>query len=71
MVVIAGTRDIGVMQMAQSLSARHDVDDLCRSAGKAPAFESLIEVSGVGKTGLQSRSLLVSPITADKIWDAS
>jgi len=69
-VVIAGTRDIGVMQMAQSLSQRQDVDELCQRAGAVPAFESLVEVSGVGKTGLQSHSLFVSAMKADKIWDA-
>jgi hypothetical protein len=69
-VVIAGTRDIGVMQMAQSLSLRHDVDDLCRNAGKAPAFESLVEISGMGQTGLKSRSLFVSSMQAEKIWES-
>jgi len=69
-VVIAGTRDIGVMQIAQSLSARHDVDDLCRNAGKAPAFESLVEISGMGKTGFKSRSLFVSGMKAEKIWES-
>jgi hypothetical protein len=67
--VIAGTRDVGVMQIAQSLSQRHAVEDICRHAGAAAAFESLVEVSGVGKTGLQSRSLFVSPLKTDKIWD--
>jgi len=67
-VVIAGTRDIGVMQIAQSLAARHDVDDLCKNAGKAPAFESLVEISGMGKTGFKSRSLFVSGMKAEKIW---
>ncbi len=70
-VVIAGTRDIGVMQMAQSLSQRDQVRDLCRRAGPAAAFESLVEVSGVGQTGLHSRSLFVSAMKADGIWDAS
>lgn len=69
-VVIAGTRDIGVMQMAQSLSQRHDVDDLCRNAGTEPAFESLVEISGMGQTGLKSRSLFVSAMKADKIWES-
>ena len=68
-VVIAGTRDIGVMQIAQGLSVRHDVDDLCRNAGKAPAFESLVEISGMGKTGFKSRSVFVSPIKAEKVWE--
>ena len=69
-VVIAGTRDIGVMQIAQSLAARHDVDDLCKNAGKAPAFESLVEISGMGKTGVKSRSLFVSGMKAEKIWES-
>jgi hypothetical protein len=69
-VVIAGTRDIGVMQIAQSLSQRGDIRELCQRAGAAAAFESLVEVSGVGKTGLHARSLFVSAMKADKVWDA-
>jgi hypothetical protein len=68
--VIAGTRDIGVMQVAQSLSQRDAVRDLSRRAGDAKAFEALTEVSGVGRTGLHSRSLFVSAMKADTIWDA-
>ena len=69
-VVIAGTRDIGVMQVAQSLSQRHDVRDLCQRAGAATAFEALVEVSGVGKTGLQSRTLFVTAMKADRVWES-
>jgi hypothetical protein len=69
-VVIAGTRDIGVMQMAQSVSLRPAVDELCRSAGTAPAFESLVEISGMGQTGFKSRSLFVSAMQAEKIWES-
>ncbi len=68
-VVIAGTRDIGVMQVAQSLSQRQDVRDLCKRAGDANAFESLVEVSGMGQTGLQSRTLFVAAMKADHTWD--
>ena len=59
------------MQTAQSLSQRNAVRELCKSAGEATAFESLVEVSGVNQTGLRSRTLFVSAINADKIWDAS
>jgi hypothetical protein len=69
-VVIAGTRDIGVMQIAQSVAQRHDVDDLCRKAGTAAAFESLVEISGMGQTGLKSHSLFVSAMKADRIWES-
>jgi hypothetical protein len=70
-VVIAGTRDIGVMQIAQSLSRRSDIHDLCKNAGAARAFESLVEVSGMGKTGLQARPLFVSAMQAEKVWESS
>jgi hypothetical protein len=33
-VVIAGTRDIGVMQIAQSCVGAHDVDELCRTQAR-------------------------------------
>ena len=69
-VIIAGTRDIGVMQTAQSLSQRNDVRELCKRAADAAAFESLVEVSGVNQTGLRSEAV-VSAMKADKIWDAS
>lgn len=70
-VVIAGTRDIGVMQIAQSLSRRSEIRELCQHAGTAAAFESLVEVSGVGKTGLHARPLFVSAMKADRIWDGA
>jgi hypothetical protein len=70
-VIIAGTRDIGVMQTAQSLSQRNEVRELCKRAGDAKEFESLVEVSGVGQTGLRSRTLFVSAMNTDRIWDAS
>jgi len=69
-VVIAGTRDIGVMQIAQSLSQRDEVREICRHAGSAPAFESLVEVSGMGNTGLHARSLFVSTMKAERVWDS-
>jgi hypothetical protein len=70
-VVIAGTRDIGVMQVARTLSRRNDVSELCKAAGAAAAFESLVEVSGMGKTGLHARPLFVSAMKAEKIWEVS
>ena len=70
-VVIAGTRDIGVMQVAQSLSQRKEIHELCKQADAARAFESLVEVSGMGKTGLHARPLFVSAMKAEKVWDSS
>ena len=70
-VVIAGTRDIGVMQVAQSLSQRKEIHELCKQADAARAFESLVEVSGMGKTGLHARPLFVSAMKAEKVWDST
>jgi hypothetical protein len=70
-VVIAGTRDIGVMRVAQSLSRRKEINELCTQAAAARAFESLVEVSGMGKTGLHARPLFVSAMKAEKVWDAT
>lgn len=70
-VVIAGTRDIGVMQVAQSLSQRSEVRDLSQRAGSAPSFESLVEVAGVGQTGLHTRLVFVTAMQAQGIWDAN
>jgi len=70
-VVIAGTRDIGVMQVAQSLSQRKEIHELCKQADAARAFESLVEVSGMGKTGLHARPLFVSAMKSEKIWDST
>jgi hypothetical protein len=70
-VVIAGTRDIGVMQVAQTLSRHQEIHELCKQAARARAFESLVEVSGMGKTGLHARPLFVSAMQAEKVWDSS
>jgi hypothetical protein len=70
-VVIAGTRDIGVMQVAQSLSQSKEIHELCKQADAARAFESLVEVSGMGKTGLHARPLFVSAMKAEKVWDST
>jgi hypothetical protein len=70
-VVIAGTRDIGVMQVAQSLSQSKEIHELCEQADAARAFESLVEVSGMGKTGLHARPLFVSAMKAEKVWDST
>jgi hypothetical protein len=70
-VVIAGTRDIGVMQVAHSLSQRKEIHELCKQAAAAQAFESLVEVSGMGKTGLHARPLFVSAMKAEKVWDST
>ena len=69
-VVIAGTRDSGVIQMAETLSRPAGVRGICAQAGTATSFESLYEVSGMAKTGLNARRLFVSAMNAEHVWES-
>jgi hypothetical protein len=68
-VIVAGTRDSGVMQVAEALRRGDAVRDLCDRAGSTAAFEALYEVSGVAQTGLHAQLLFATPLKADRIWD--
>jgi hypothetical protein len=69
-VIIAGTRDTGVMNMAETLSRPGSVAALAQKAGSATSFESLYEVYGVARAGLNAKQLFVSPLKTAHIWDA-
>lgn len=69
-VIIAGTRDTGVMNMAETLSRPAGVEELGEKAGSATSFESLYEVYGVARAGLNAKQLFVSPLQTSHIWDA-
>jgi hypothetical protein len=70
-VIVAGTRDTGVMQVAEALRRGDSVRDLCDRAGSPAAFEALYEVSGVAQTSLHAQLLYATPLNAAHIWDAS
>lgn len=61
-VIVAGTRDLGVMQMAEAAMRADSVASLAAEAGGAPAFESLMEVQGVAHASMDTRRLFVAPI---------
>jgi len=70
-VVISGTRDNGVMHVAETLSRREGVEELGRRSGGADAFESLYEVDGMARAGLNARLLFVSSMKNDAIWSGA
>jgi hypothetical protein len=70
-VIVAGTRDTGVMQVADALRQGDSIRDLCDRAGSTTALEALYEVSGVAQTSLHAQLLFATPLKADRIWDAS
>jgi hypothetical protein len=61
-VVIAGTRDLGVMQTAEAVTRADSVAALAADAGGAAAFESLMEVQGVAHASMNTKRLFVAPI---------
>jgi hypothetical protein len=70
-VIIAGTRDTGVMQVAEALRQGESIRELCDRASSTTALEALYEVSGVAQTSLHAQLLFAAPLAADRIWDAS
>jgi len=70
-VVIAGTRDVAVMQMAETITGSSGLAAITQAAKSAPAYEALYEVEGIRRINLGSRLLMVSPLSTEKIWNAS
>lgn len=67
-VVIAGTRDTGLMHMAKAATQPASVADIAKRAGAADSFESLFEVYGVARAGMNSKLLFVSPLHTTRVW---
>ena len=66
-VIVAGTRDLGVMHMAEALSTPAGVGGIQSAAGGASSFEALTQVYGVARTSLNAEQLFVAPIKKDRV----
>ena len=67
-VVIAGTRDVAAMHMAETLTSPKGVEGLTAKSGKSAEFEALYEVYGMDKLNLDGKLLLTSPLDSNSIW---
>lgn len=67
-VIIAGSRDAGVMQAADYASQLPALADLDRKSGSAPAFEALLRVDTLGDQNLAGKLVLASPLNGGAIW---
>jgi hypothetical protein len=65
--IIAGTRDPAVAQMAEVAADQKQMDMIDAKSGGG-AFEALFEVRTLGNLSLGSKLVLVRPIRADSIW---
>jgi hypothetical protein len=70
-VVLAGTRDTGVIHTAEAVSQPQALAELAGSAKGAASFEALYEIHGVAQAGMNGKLLFASPTKAEGAWDFS
>lgn len=68
-VVIAGTRDPAVAQMAEVAADRHQLDAIDAKSGGG-SFEALFEVRTLGNLNLGSRLVVARPMRSQSIWQS-
>lgn len=69
-VIVAGTRDVGVMQTAEAVSSREELAQIKDHAKGAASFEALYEVEGVSRVNLRGDLIALSPLKP-KVWDST
>jgi hypothetical protein len=67
-VVIAGTRDVAAMHMAETVTSARTLAALATEAKAQPNFEALYEVYGMDRLNLDGKLLLTSPLDSTRIW---
>ena len=70
-IIIAGTRDVAAMHMAETVTSARTLDILVKSAGTAPAFEALYEVYGMDRLNLDGKLMLTSALDSASLWSGS
>ena len=69
MLVIAGMRDVGLMQAGDAVTDRAGLTELAAHVEHGASFEALYEVSGINSTGMASKLLVTSTRTPGATWD--
>jgi hypothetical protein len=67
-VIIAGTRDVAVMQTAEAVTTPSRLAELEKQAQATHGFEALYEVYGMDRMNLDGRLLLAAPLNTSGIW---
>ena len=67
-VVIAGTRDAGLMQAAEFVARPDELARLDKIQSGGHGFEALLAIESLENVGLRARLVAVSPRTADADW---
>ncbi len=69
-IIIAGTRDVAVRQIAEEFTDPQALASLARKTSDAQAYEALYVVDAMKQLNMEARLLHVSPLDSDKIWNA-
>lgn len=67
-VILAGDRDMGLMQTAEAVTKSGALKALREQTGGADAFEALYEVEGMRRANFGGRLVEASPLDAARIW---
>lgn len=67
-VILAGARDVGLMQTAEAVTNPANLKALSKAVGGAEAFEALYEAEGMRRANLGGRLVVASPLDAARIW---
>jgi hypothetical protein len=67
-VILAGARDMGLMQTAEAVTNRETLKGLLKAAGGAEAYEGLFEAEGMRRANLGGRLVVGAPLDATRIW---
>ena len=73
-VVVAGTRDVALMQAADAATSHRRAwkqADGADAASRPDAFEALYEAEGMSRLNVAGKLLTASPLDAGKIWDST
>jgi hypothetical protein len=66
-IVIAGTRDVAVMQMSEAITSRTKLDDLAHQTKGAKDFEALYEVEGMDHLNFGGELVFAAPLNSADI----
>jgi hypothetical protein len=61
-VIVAGTRDVGLMQTAEAMTSLAPLAEARRRAGGSDAFEALYQVEGIDRLNMSGKLIVASPL---------
>ena len=70
-IVIAGTRDAGLMQAAEFVTRSQSLAELSRVPASAAGFEALLAIESLENVGLRARLVAVSPRRGEADWSGA